>query len=81
MYEDIYEHPTIAVQLFADLLGIKCGDEVFMKVVKHSQLEEMRDRCSIGMNHLRCGGIGGWRKYFTVALSEQFDKVYIYIYI
>lgn len=75
MYEDIYENPAIAVQLFADLLDLKRSDEVYMKVVKHSQLEEMRSTASIGMNHLRCGGIGGWRKHFTVALSEEFDAV------
>lgn len=75
MYEDIYENPAIAVQLFADLLELKRSDEVFMKVVEHSQLEEMRASSNIGLNHLRTGGIGGWRKYFTVAMNETFDDV------
>jgi len=76
MYEDIYEQPMLAVQLFAALLELRSTDDVYESVVRHSALQEMQATASIGMNHLRRGGIGGWRDHFTVALSEQFDDVY-----
>ena len=28
------------------------------------------------LNHLRKGGSGGWRNFFTVRESEAFDKIY-----
>ncbi len=55
MYEDIYEQPMLAVQLFAHFLHLEASDEVYEKVVRHSQLQEMKCNASIGLNHLRTG--------------------------
>jgi hypothetical protein len=57
MYEDIYEQPMLAVQLFAEFLGLRASDAVYEAVVRHSQLEEMRAAASIGMQHLRRGTV------------------------
>lgn len=45
-------------------------------VVQNSSIGEMRQKASIGLNHLRQGGYGNWRTMFTVAMSEFFDDVY-----
>ncbi len=55
MYEEIYENPMIAIQLFASHLGMQRSDAVYAQVVQHSQIDEMRSKASIGMNHLRKG--------------------------
>ena len=39
-------------------------------------MNNMRQNSSIGLNHLRKGGYGGWRSMFTVEMSELFDDVY-----
>lgn len=75
-YEDMYQDPTAAVWKIAAFLGVECSDEIVAKVVQHSTIQEMREKASIGLNHLRKGGYGGWRTVFTVRMSEVFDEVY-----
>jgi hypothetical protein len=62
MYEDIYEQPMLAVQLFAEFLGLRASDGVYEEVVRHSQLEEMRETACIGMQHLRKGTLANVHK-------------------
>eukprot|EP01035_Chromulina_nebulosa_P019753 gene19753-25685_t len=77
-YEDMYQDTAAAVKQIAEFLGFELTDEILDKVVKNSSLNEMRQSASIGLNHLRKGGYGGWRSVFTVGLSEFFDDVYLH---
>ena len=36
----------------------------------------MKTHASIGMNHIRKGGYGGWRTLFTADMNAQFDAIY-----
>ena len=67
-----------AVRKIASFLGLQVSDEMVMRTVAHSTIDSMRSnkKANIGLNHLRKGGIGGWRDTFTVSQSELFDKVY-----
>jgi len=75
-YEDMYQDPAAAVRAIATFLEIPITEEVLAAVVKNSSISEMRQKASIGLNHLRQGGYGNWRTMFTVAMSEFFDDVY-----
>ena len=57
MYEDNYGSPMLTVQLIADLMGTNYGDQVYRKVVHHSDMQEMKHSASIGLNHLRKGTV------------------------
>lgn len=74
-YEDLYKDTQKYVRLISDFLQISVTEEVLEKVIKNSSLNEMKVSASIGLNHLRKGGYGGWRSTFSVALSEFFDDV------
>lgn len=79
----MYQNPTIAVEKIASFLSIPVTPDIITQVVKHSSLDEMRQKASIGMNHLRAGGYGGWRNLFSASMNELFDEVtwpIIYIY-
>jgi hypothetical protein len=71
----MYQNSPAAVERIAKFLDLPSTDEVVAQVVRNSTIDEMRARASIGLNHLRKGGYGGWRSTFTVALSEFFDDV------
>ena len=71
----MYQYPHKAVKQIADFLGLDATEEIIDKVVQHSAIDEMRSKASIGFNHLRKGGYGNWRNYFTVAMNETFDEV------
>eukprot|EP01038_Epipyxis_sp_PR26KG_P012375 gene12375-16599_t len=75
-YEEMYQNPAVAIQKIASFLNISLTPESLENVVKHSSINEMKTSASIGLNHLRKGGYGGWRTSFTVAMSEFFDDVY-----
>ena len=53
--------------------------QVISKVVKNSSMAEMKVSASIGLNHLRQGGYGNWRGEFSVAMSEFFDDVSMFL--
>lgn len=74
-YEEMYQDPAAAIRRIADFLGIPVTEDVLRLVVKNSSMSEMKQKASIGLNHLRQGGYGGWRTMFTVAMSEFFDDV------
>jgi hypothetical protein len=71
----MYQNSAAATQRIAEFLGMDASPEVIQKVVANSSIDEMRAKASIGLNHLRKGGYGGWRTSFTVAMSEFFDDV------
>lgn len=74
-YEDMYINPRAAIVQIATFLNLSTADDVIDKVVANSSLDEMRAKASIGLNHLRQGGYGNWRRTFSVALNEFFDDV------
>ncbi len=74
----MYQNSSAATQRIADFLGMPVTPEIVQKVVANSSIDEMRAKASIGLNHLRKGGYGGWRTSFTVAMSEFFDDVYLH---
>jgi hypothetical protein len=77
-YEDMYQDTGSAVQKITDFLGIPATADIIGSVVKNATIDEMRAKASIGLNHLRQGGYGNWRRSFTVALNEFFDDVSIF---
>lgn len=77
-YEDMYQNPLEAVAKISNFLDIPSTPAMLQKVVNNSSIAEMKQKASIGLNHLRQGGYGNWRTSFTVAMSEFFDDVYRY---
>ena len=77
-YEGMIQDHEGAVRKIASFLDLDVTDEIVMRTVAHSTIDSMRSnkKANIGLNHLRKGGIGGWRDTFTVSQSELFDKVY-----
>lgn len=70
------QNPRAAVEKVSAFLNLPQTEEQMQGVLKGSTMSEMQAKASIGLNHLRKGGYGGWRSYFTVAMSELFDDVY-----
>lgn len=75
-YEDMYANTPAAIEKIASFLDIPYTQEIVGKVAQNATIDEMRAKASIGLNHLRQGGYGNWRRSFSVALSEFFDDVY-----
>ena len=71
-------HPFAAQAKIAAFLGLPDAGDVVAKTVANSTMKSMQanKKANIGMNHLRKGGVGGWRDYFTVTQSNLFDAVY-----
>lgn len=74
----MYANTPAAIEKIATFLGIPYTQEIVGKVAKNATIDEMRAKASIGLNHLRQGGYGNWRRSFSVALNEFFDDVYDY---
>ncbi len=55
-------------------------DNILDKCVQKSSITTMRNdsrTASVGgVDHIRKGGMGGWREYFAVQQSEAFDLLY-----
>ncbi len=55
-------------------------DNILDTCVQKSDITAMRNDSRtasvVGSDHIRKGGSGGWRKYFTVQQSEDFDLLY-----
>lgn len=75
-YEDMYDDLEPVVRNIANFIDKPIDDATVAKVVKASSMSEMKQKSSIGLNHLRQGGYGNWRDSFTVRMSETFDDVY-----
>ena len=71
----MYQNKALAIQKIANFLELSITDDVLQNVLEASSLTEMKQSASIGLNHLRQGGYGNWRKIFTVCDSEFFDDV------
>ena len=75
-YEDMYDNLEPVIRKIANFIDKPISDEIVTKVLKASSISEMKQKSSIGLNHLRQGGYGNWRDYFTVRMSETFDDIY-----
>ena len=77
-YEAMIEDHAGSVAKIAAFLGLPDAGDVVAKTVANSTMKSMQanKKANIGMNHLRKGGVGGWRDYFTVTQSNLFDAVY-----
>ncbi len=75
-YEDLHDDTPGVVRQLASFLGLPINDEILAGTLSAASLDEMKRHASIGMNHLRKGGYGGWRDVFTDEMNEQFDQLY-----
>mmetsp|Transcript_22530 Transcript_22530/g.29484 ORF Transcript_22530/g.29484 Transcript_22530/m.29484 type:complete len:319 (+) Transcript_22530:78-1034(+) len=79
-YEDMIADPTASISKIAEFCSLDSSPEVISKTVENSSMKSMKANqqanALAAFNHLRKGGSGGWKDYFTVALSEVFDLVY-----
>ena len=77
-YEAMIDDHAGSVAKIAAFLGLPDAGDVVAKTVANSTMKSMQanKKANIGMNHLRKGGVGGWRDYFTVTQSNLFDAVY-----
>ena len=75
-YEDLHDDTAAVVQQLAAFLGLPINEEILSGTLRVASLEDMKQNASIGMNHLRKGGYGGWRGVFTDAMNERFDRLY-----
>ncbi len=75
-YEDLHDDTAAVVQQLAAFLGLPINEEILSGTLRVASLEDMKQNASIGMNHLRKGGYGGWREVFTDAMNERFDPLY-----
>ena len=77
-YEDMFDDTESAIKKIATFLEIPLTEETLVGTLKGCSLGEMKQKSSIGLNHLRQGGYGNWRSMFSVQTSELFDDVYKY---
>lgn len=77
-YEDMFDDTESAIKKIATFLEIPLTEETLAGTLKGCSLGEMKQKSSIGLNHLRQGGYGNWRSMFSVQTSELFDDVYKY---
>lgn len=75
-YEDICDDTVGSICKIADFLKIPIDDKILHDTLIASSLQEMKINASIGLNHLRSGGYGGWKNVFTVQMNELFDDQY-----
>jgi len=75
-YEDLHDDTPGVVRQLASFLGLPINDEILAWTLRAASLDDMKQHASIGMNHLRKGGYGGWRDVFTDEMNEQFDQLY-----
>ncbi|KAJ1448109.1 P-loop containing nucleoside triphosphate hydrolase protein [Pelagophyceae sp. CCMP2097] len=74
-YEQMIADHRGAVVQIAKFLGKPTRGPTIDRTVANSTMKSMKSnkKANIGLNHLRRGGIGGWRDYFTVSQSNCFD--------
>lgn len=75
-YEDMYDDPEAAIRKIAAFLDIPLNEDTLADTLLRSSLKDMKINASIGLNHLRQGGYGGWRNVFTEQMNAIFDPLY-----
>jgi len=75
-YEDICEDTPGIILKLADFLEIPIDDKILRDTLIATSLQDMKINASIGLNHLRSGGYGGWKSMFTAQMNELFDDQY-----
>lgn len=86
-FEDLKENGLEEIKKIAKFLGVPENKELckaihdkcqFEKMVKEKAYKgEMAEKVfKNGFNMFRKGQIGDWKNYFTVAMSENFDRLY-----
>lgn len=79
-YEDMYQDPLKAIKTISSFIGIDdLNEDDLQNVLQNSSLSEMRKSPINVFDHIRVGGYGGWRTYFSVATNDFFDDVSSYI--
>jgi hypothetical protein len=84
-YEDAIADMPAYVKQIAEFLGMDASDQLIRRVADQCTLKAMKSNpkadCSWikskntdSEGHLRRGGSGGWRDYFTVAQNTHFDE-------
>lgn len=74
-YEQLATDPAAAIATIARHLGVEPEPGLIDRVVKASGIEAMRAQHAERMqpNHLRKGGVGGWRSVLTEAEAGRID--------
>ncbi len=68
----MYQNPKLAVERIAQFIGTPITPTLIGDVLKSSSIVLMKfSSANICYNHLRTGGSGGLRKYFTVHESVR----------
>lgn len=75
-YEDLHDDTAGVVRQLATFLGLPINDQLLADTLRAASLKDMKLNASIGMNHLRKGGYGGWKAVFTEEMNERFDRLY-----
>lgn len=75
-YEDIYDDTATSILKLANFLDIPIDDKMLSDTLIGVSLQDMKINASIGLNHLRKGGYGGWKSMFTVQMNDLFDVMY-----
>ncbi|XP_061194085.1 sulfotransferase 1B1-like isoform X2 [Saccostrea echinata] len=91
-YEEMKKDPLTTLKSLAEYLGIPCSDTLAEEIVHKCKIENLRianrekfdHRNQSGPNPemndpdkmYRKGEVGDWKNWFTVAQSEEFDRVF-----
>jgi hypothetical protein len=72
-YEDLWDNPVREVRRLYEFVGIPFDEQRIPEVVEATSLS--RSRRPGNRHHVREGGVGGWRREFSDADRELFDRL------
>ena len=82
-FEELLSDFDATLERLIDFLGLDCPEETIERVRNQSTFELMRhdifgspQEVPESLECYRSGRIGSWKKQFTVAQSERFDRIY-----